>query len=108
MKNIQTNQMKRRWQEFMSQFDITLEHIKGKDNAIADLLSRAYKPQDSPPTQLSAPSPSDHSVLPPVVTNHLHIRYPHIFNNLPQTYQSKMPAQRFSHITGKPQYPGRP
>ena len=85
----------------MSQFDITLEHIKGKDNAIADLLSRAYKPQDSPPTQLSAPSPSDHSVLPPVVTNHLHIRYPHIYNNLPPTYNSKMPAQRFSHITGR-------
>ena len=41
MKNIQTNQMKRRWQEFMSQFDITLEHIKGENNAIADFLSRA-------------------------------------------------------------------
>src|SRR5437016_2714217 len=101
MKNIQTNQMKRRWQEFMSQFDITLEHIKGEDNAIADLLSRAYKPQDPPPTQLPPHSPSDHSVLPPVVTNHLHIRYPHIYNNLPPTYNSTMPAQRFSHITGR-------
>src|SRR5205807_8922149 len=90
MKNIQTNQMKRRWQEFMSQFDITLEHIKGEDNAIADLLSRAYKPQDSPPTQLPPHSPSDHSVLPPVVTNHFPTVYPSIYRILPPTATSKL------------------
>src|SRR5205807_1340938 len=100
--------MKRRWQEFMSEFDLTLEHIKAEENALPDLLSKACKPDPSPSAEASPPSPSPDSVLPPVITNHLHIRYPHIFNNLPPNYQTKMPAQRFSHITSRPQHPGRP
>ena len=29
-----------RWLEFLSQFDFTIEHIKGKENVVADTLSR--------------------------------------------------------------------
>ena len=29
-----------RWLEFLSQFDFNIEHIKGKENVVADTLSR--------------------------------------------------------------------
>jgi hypothetical protein len=29
-----------RWLEFLSQFDFTIEHIKGRENVFADALSR--------------------------------------------------------------------
>ena len=29
-----------RWLEFLSQFDFEIEHIKGKENVVADALSR--------------------------------------------------------------------
>ena len=43
MNTLQTNQMMIRWQESLSQLDITIEHIDGKQNMIADALSRTYK-----------------------------------------------------------------
>jgi len=46
----QDKQIKIRWQQLMSEFDITIEHIEGKENFIADTLSRAgtYKGSASP------------------------------------------------------------
>lgn len=29
-----------RWLDFLSQFDFTIEHIKGRENIVADALSR--------------------------------------------------------------------
>jgi len=42
--------MKIRWQQIISEFDITIEYIEGKENIIADTLSRAgtYKGSASP------------------------------------------------------------
>ena len=38
MSSLQTNQMMIRWQERLSQLDITIAHINGKKNVIADAL----------------------------------------------------------------------
>ena len=43
MSALQTNQMRITWQESLSQLHITVEHIFGKKNVIADALSRTYK-----------------------------------------------------------------
>ena len=48
--SLQTNQMIIRWQESLSQLDITIAHINGKKNVIADALSRTYKKSPSPPS----------------------------------------------------------
>ena len=37
------SQKLRRWQDFLMTFDCTIEHTAGKDNHIADALSRMYK-----------------------------------------------------------------
>jgi hypothetical protein len=34
------NARKRRWSEFMSEYDFGISYIKGKENAVADALSR--------------------------------------------------------------------
>jgi hypothetical protein len=44
LKNIFTqrdpNTRKRRWSEFMSEYDFGISYIKGKENVVADALSR--------------------------------------------------------------------
>ena len=47
MSSLQSNHMMIRWQESLSQLDITIEHIDGKKNVIADALSRTYKESPS-------------------------------------------------------------
>ena len=49
--SLQTNQIMIRWQERLSQLDITIEHIDGKKNVIADALSRTYKESPSPSSE---------------------------------------------------------
>jgi hypothetical protein len=34
------NAMKRRWSEFMSEYDFGISYIKGKENVVVDALSR--------------------------------------------------------------------
>ena len=41
--SLQTNPMIIRWQESLNQLDITMEHIDGEKNVIADALSRTHK-----------------------------------------------------------------
>ena len=48
MSSLQINQMMIRWQESLSQLDITIEHIDGEKNVIADAGSRTYKESPSP------------------------------------------------------------
>lgn len=39
----QPNNRQIRWIEYMARFDYTLEHVAGKDNKVADCLSRYYE-----------------------------------------------------------------
>jgi len=94
----------------MSEFDITIEHIEGKENFIADTLSKAgtYKGSASPSSSDLSSSPNHTPTLPPpVVVNHIYISHPHL---LPPTtniiYPTSMPPKRtMSGMAGKPVYP---
>ena len=72
--SLQTNQMMIRWQRSLSQLDITIEHIDGNKNVMADAFCRTYKQSPSPPSEESLLS-TDHSnstpVLPTTTTQHL-------------------------------------
>ena len=37
------NARKRRWKEFMSEYDFVISHIKGKENVVVDSLSRRLR-----------------------------------------------------------------
>ena len=106
MSSLQTNQMIIRWQESLSQLDMTIEHIDGKKNVIADALSRTYKESPSPSSEQSLLS-TDHSnstpVLPTITTQHLTLNLP-TSTTLPCT--TTMPSQttprrRMSNMTGR-------
>ena len=103
----QDKQMKIRWQQVMSEFDITIEHIEGKENFIADTLSRAgtYKGSASPSSSDLSSSPNHTPTLPPpVVVNHILISHPHLLPPTTNTnYPTTMPPSRtMSGKTGKP------
>jgi len=87
--------MKIRWQQVMSEFDITIEHIEGKENFIADTLSRAgtYKGSASPSSFDLSSSPNHTPVLPPqVVVNHILISNSHLLQSTTSTnYPTNMP-----------------
>ena len=72
--SLQTNQIMLRWQESLSQLDITMEHIDHKTNVIADALSRTYTASPSASSKQSLLY-TDHynstSVLPTITTHHL-------------------------------------
>ena len=94
----------------MSEFDITIEHIEGKENFIADTLSRAetYKGSAfSSSSDLSSSPNHTHTLPPPVVVNQLFISHPHLLppptnNNHPNS----MPSRRtMGGMAGKPVYP---
>jgi len=94
----------------MSEFDITIEHIEGKENFIANTLSRVgtYKGHASPSSSDLSSSPNHTPTLPPlVVVNHILISHPHLL--LPPTntnYPTSMPPRRtMSGMAGKPVYP---
>ena len=52
MSSLQTNQILIRWQARLRQLDITIEHIGGKKNVIADAFSRTYKDFPFPTSEL--------------------------------------------------------
>jgi len=102
-------QMKIRWQQVMSEFDITIEYIEGKENFIADTLSRAgtYKGFASSSSSDLSSSPNHTPTLPPpVVVNHILISHPHLLQaptNI--NHPNSMPPRRtMSGMTGKPVY----
>jgi len=106
----QDKQMKVRWQQVMSEFDITIEHIEGKENFIADILSRVgtYKGSASSSSSNLSSSPNHtHTLPPPVVVNHIFISHSHLLP--PPTninHPNSMPPRRtMSGMTGKPVYP---
>jgi len=106
----QDKQMNIRWQQTMSEFDITIQHIEGKENFIADTLSRAGTYQGSASSSSSdlSSSPNHTHTLPaPVVVNHLFILQPHLL--LPPTnynHPNSMPLRRtMSGMPKKPVYP---
>jgi len=106
----QDKQMKIRWQQIMSEFDITTEHIEGKENFIADTLSRAgtYKGSASSSSSDLSSSPNHTPTLPPlVVVNHIFISHPHLLPPTTNTkYPTYMPPRRtMSGMAGKPVYP---
>jgi len=94
----------------MNEFDITIEHIEGKKNFIANTLSRAgtYKVSASPSSSDLSSSPNHTPALPPpVVVNHIFFSHPHLL--LPTTntnYPTRLPPRKtMSGMTGKPVYP---
>ena len=98
MKSLQTNSMMNRWQESLSQLDITIEYLEGKKNIIADALSRIYNSIKIPPTRDSTSSPDNrHSFTAqlPVTTNHLIFPTPYLTIPLPIITSSTtlMPSQ---------------
>ena len=72
--------MKIRWQETISEFDIIIEYIKGKEKLIADILSRTrtYKNSITLSSSNLSPSPNHSTTLfRPVAVNYVFISYPH-------------------------------
>jgi len=102
--------MKIRWQQVMSEFDITIESIEGKENFIADTLSRAgtYKGSTSSSSSNLSPTPIHSPTLPsPVVVNHIFISRPYLLPPTTNTkYPTSMPTRRtMSGMNGKPVCP---
>jgi len=94
----------------MSEFDITIEHIEGKENFIADTLSRAgtYKGSAFPSSSDLLPSPNHTHTLPsPVVVNHIFISHPHLLPPTTKTnHPTSMPPRRpMSGMAGKRVHP---
>jgi len=88
MSQRQDNAMRQRWQEFMMIFDFIIEYIEGKENIIADALSRSDQDgeiKDTRPRLLE-----DQTKPPPlsITTNHFTFQTPNIYN----TYN--MPSHR--------------
>ena len=93
MSSLQTNQMMIRWQESISQLDITIEHIDGERNVIADALSRTYKESASPSLEqslLSTDRTNSTPVLATTTSQHLTFNVP-TSNTLPNS--TTMPSQ---------------
>jgi len=94
----------------MSEFDITIEYIEGKENFIAVTLSRAgtYKGSTSPSSSDLSFLPNHTSTLPPsVVVNYIFISHPHLLqppNNINHP-NSMPPRSTKGGMTGKPVYP---
>ena len=95
-----------RWQASLGQLDITIEHIDGKKNVIADALSRTY---EETPFFSSQQSPlfTAHSnstpVLPTITTQHLTVNLP-TATTLPFTTimpSQRTPRRRMSNMTGR-------
>ena len=106
MSFLQSNRIIIRWEECQSQLDITIEHIDGKQNVIADALSRTYKESPSPSFEQSLLS-TDHSnstpVIPTTTTQHLTVDPP-TSTTLPTitTIPSQTtPRTRMSNMTGR-------
>jgi len=102
--------MKIRWQQVMSEFDITIEHIEGKENFIAYTVSKVgtYKGSASPSSSDLSSSPNHTPTLPPqVVVNHILISHSHLLPPTTNTnYSTSMPTRRtMSGMAGKPVYP---
>ena len=94
----------------MSEFDITIEYIEGKENFITDTLSRAgtYKGSASPSSSELSSSPNHtHTLPPPVAVNHIFILHPHVLPPPTNTnHITSMPPRRtMSGMTGKPIHP---
>ena len=109
MCSLQTNQMMIRWQESLRQLDITIEHIDGKKNVMADALSRTYKESSSPSSEQSLRSTDNSNstpVLPTITSQHLTANLP-TSTTLPTTLPiTTMPSQttprsRMSNMTGR-------
>ena len=79
MSSLRTNEMMIRWQERLSQLHITIEHIDGKKNVIADALNRTYQESPSPSAEqslLSTDYCNNTPVLPTITTEHLTVNFP--------------------------------
>ena len=106
MSSLQTNQMMIRRQESLSQLDITIKHIDGKKNVIADPLTRTYKESPSPSSEQSLLS-TDHfystSELPTIATQYLTLNLP---TSTTVPFTTSMPSQpkprgRMSNMTSR-------
>jgi len=90
--------MKIRWQQVISNFDINIEYIKGMENLIADILSRAetYKDPACPSgSGLSSSRNHTPTLPPPVVVNYIFIS--HLYLLPPPTntkHPNSMPTRR--------------
>ena len=76
MSSLQTNQMRIRWQESLSQLDINIEHIASKANVIVDPRRRTHKESPSPSSEQSPLSTDQYNrtaVLLTTTTQHLSV-----------------------------------
>ena len=101
MSQIPESQRKRRWQNTMSEFNFTVEHIKGSENVIADVLSRTtYNEPSSLFEGTYSPTPApdpDYSTTTPYTQLHNYFSDP-----LPITTSATMLPRRLSHLSGPP------
>jgi len=81
MSQRQDSAIRQRWQEFMMIFNFIIEHIKGKENIIADALSRSG--QDGEIKDTRPHLPEDQTKPPPrfITTNHFTLYTPNIYNS---------------------------
>ena len=106
----QDKQMNIRWQQLMSEFDMTIKYIEGKENFTPDTLSRAgtYKGSASPSSPDLSSSLNHTSILPsPVVVTHILISHQHLLplqTNI--NYLNSIPPKRtMSGMAGKLVHP---
>ena len=106
MSSLQTNQMMIRWQERLSQLDITIEHIDGKMNVIGVALGSTHQESPSPSSEQSLLS-TDHSnsrpVLPTTSIQHIAVN---LATSTTLPLITTMPSQstpnrRMSNMTGR-------
>jgi len=98
MSQRQDSAIRQRWQEFMMIFDFIIEHIEGKENMIADALSRSGQDGEIKDTRPHLPEDQTKPAPISIITNHFTFQTPKIYNSY------NMPFHRHQlirdHMTG--------
>jgi len=85
--------MLRKWRDSMGWFNFSVEHIKGKENMIADVLSRCeYKEAEIPTSEDYSPPSPLHVTTPLLPFNPPHVSHSPI--NKPANQTNTMPPIR--------------
>jgi len=98
MSQRQDSAIRQRLQEFMIIFNFIIEHIEGKENMIADALSKSGQDGDIKDTRPHQPEDQTKPPTLSIITNHFTLHTPNIYNsyNMPH-HRSQLIRD---HITG--------